>query len=61
MNESFQGFRNGHYDDQGRWQRTKFCFRSCGHRCDCGPPGNRWYDEKFDKSKKAAVPAGEQS
>jgi len=29
---------NGHYDEDGVWQRFKFCFVSCGDRCDCMPP-----------------------
>ncbi len=29
---------NGHYDEQGYWQRDKYCFVYCGDRCDCGPP-----------------------
>jgi len=29
----------GHYDENGTWVRTKFCFISCGDRCDCTPPG----------------------
>lgn len=31
-------WRYGYYDNNGHWQRTKFCFVSCGDRCDCGPP-----------------------
>lgn len=42
---------NGYYDERGHWQRTKFCFMSCGHRCDCGPPGGLWYSAAHDKSK----------
>lgn len=28
----------GHYDANGQWVQTKFCFFSCGDRCDCMPP-----------------------
>jgi len=31
--------RDGHYDEKGTWQRTKFCFVDCGARCTCSPPG----------------------
>ena len=30
--------RAGYYDEEGHWIRTKYCFVSCGARCDCGPP-----------------------
>ena len=42
---------DGYYDDNGRWQRTKFCFVSCGDRCTCGPPMGLHYNPMFDKSK----------
>lgn len=30
----------GHYDNNGQWVRTKFCFVYCGpERCNCMPPG----------------------
>lgn len=29
----------GYYDENGTWVQTKFCFISCGERCDCTPPG----------------------
>lgn len=45
---------DGYYDDNGHWQRTKFCFRSCGEACTCGPPMGRWYAAEHDKSKPAA-------
>lgn len=45
-------YRNGYYDDRGFWNRTKFCFMDCRERCDCGPPGNRYYDPAHDKTKK---------
>jgi hypothetical protein len=44
------GHLDGHYDDTGRWKRTKFCFMSCGARCTCGPPGGLYYNPLFDKS-----------
>ncbi len=43
---------NGYYDDTGHWQRTKFCFVSCGARCTCGPPGGVYYNPLYDKSKE---------
>jgi hypothetical protein len=43
---------NGHYDENGRWQRTKFCLMSCGSACDCGPPHGIWYNPKYDLNKK---------
>jgi len=33
--------RDGYYDDNGHWQRTKFCFAACVN-CTCGPPGGMW-------------------
>ncbi len=42
-------FLNGFYDNSGRWQRTKFCFVSCGQRCDCGPPCGLSYSAEHDK------------
>lgn len=29
---------DGYYDENGVWQRTKFCFVDCGERCTCKPP-----------------------
>ncbi len=46
------GGRDGHYDDKGQWQRTKFCFMSCGDRCTCGPPNGMYYSPIHDKSKE---------
>lgn len=34
---------DGYYDENGDWQRTKFCFVSCGDRCTCKPPGGIWH------------------
>lgn len=39
----------GHYDDHGNWKRTKHCARSCGKRCDCGPPNGEYYSAKYDQ------------
>lgn len=44
--------RDGYYDDQGQWQRTKFCFRSCGERCTCMPLDGKMYSEQHDKRKQ---------
>lgn len=43
--------RDGYYDEQGNWQRTKFCFRYCGPSCTCGPPLGQYYSEAHDKTK----------
>lgn len=43
---------NGYYDEHGNWQRTKFCFMSCGDRCDCGPPGGLYYSAEYDQRLK---------
>ncbi len=51
----YSTFRNGYYDDSGIWRRTKFCFRSCGDRCDCGPPYG-YYNKDHDKSKVKQEP-----
>lgn len=33
------GIAGGHYDKDGHWVRTKFCFLPCPpERCDCMPP-----------------------
>lgn len=39
---------NGYYDDNGNWQKTKYCFQACTH-CNCRPPGNLWYNKAYDK------------
>lgn len=49
---------NGYYDDEGHWQRMKFCFQSCGPACDCGPPGGIWYDARHDVRLAAMMAAG---
>lgn len=46
---SFGIFPGGYYDEQGEWQRSKFCFVDCGDRCICRPPGGLWYDAGRDK------------
>ena len=43
---------DGYYDDEGNWQRTKYCFVSCGERCTCMPPGNLHYSVAHDKRVK---------
>lgn len=45
-------FPDGYYDDNGEWQRTKFCFVACQH-CTCMPPGGRFYSEAHDKRRNA--------
>lgn len=60
LHSGIDGFGlNGHYDDNGSWQRTKFCFVSCGARCDCGPPGGLYYsaahDKRIQQSKEGAA------
>lgn len=44
--------RDGYYDENGYWKRTKYCFMSCGHRCTCSPPGGVFYSAEHDKSKQ---------
>lgn len=44
---------DGYYDDNGEWQRTKFCFVSCGAACTCMPPGGQFYSAEHDKRKGA--------
>ena len=34
--------RDGYYDDNGHWQRTKLCLVDCGENCTCRPPGGMW-------------------
>lgn len=47
----FPDHSGGYYDDTGHWQRAKFCFVSCGARCNCMPPMGQDYNPLFDKSK----------
>lgn len=42
--------RDGFYDDQGNWQRTKFCFVDCGDRCTCKPPLGIWRADSAPKN-----------
>ncbi len=54
-----QRFRDGYYDDSGRWRATKHCFLSCGDRCTCRPPMGRYQlppeeVERRQAEKKAA-------
>jgi hypothetical protein len=46
----------GYYDDEGNWQRRKYCFRDCGERCTCKPPNGRYYSEAHDKRKNPDPP-----
>ena len=32
----------GYYDENGIWQRQKFCTVSCGALCDCMPPNGQF-------------------
>ncbi len=48
-------YRNGYYDDIGNWHSTKHCFRDCGTRCDCKPPGNLYYSKAHDKREAAPI------
>jgi hypothetical protein len=48
---------DGYYDDNGEWQRTKYCFVSCGAQCTCGPPGGIWYSAVHDR-RLAGTSAG---
>lgn len=43
--------RDGYYDEEGWWQRTKFCFVSCGARCTCMPPAG-YYNAAYDKRRE---------
>jgi len=40
---------NGYYDEEGNWQRTKFCFVDCGENCTCQPPMGLHYSRAHDK------------
>lgn len=42
-------FPDGYYDDNGEWQRTKYCFMSCGAACTCMPPFGQHYSAAHDK------------
>jgi hypothetical protein len=42
-------FPDGYYDNHGEWQRTKFCFVSCGSNCTCMPPMGQFYSKAHDK------------
>ncbi len=43
---------DGHYDDEGMWQRAKFCFIDCGASCTCKPPSGQYYSEAHDRRKQ---------
>ena len=47
--------RNGYYDHDGQWQRTKYCFTDCGSRCDCGPPFGQHYNIATDTRLQRAA------
>jgi hypothetical protein len=34
---------DGYYDEDGHWQRTKFCFTDCGENCTCSPPSGAFF------------------
>lgn len=54
MCQNFPTHADGYYDDTGQWQRTKFCFTSCGARCTCLPPNGQSYSAAHDKRLKDA-------
>lgn len=41
--------RDGHYDENGDWQREKYCFVSCEERCTCTPPNGIWHIDVTEK------------
>lgn len=49
---------NGYYDENGNWQRTKFCFMACRH-CDCMPPSGLHYSAAHDKRLKKLDPTSD--
>lgn len=49
------GSIDGYYDDCGNWNRTKYCFISCGARCTCMPPMGLSYDPARDKRNWAVT------
>jgi hypothetical protein len=53
-------FLNGAYDEEGHWQRTKFCFMACPN-CDCGPPGGLIYNAAYDKRLQQPKPQPEEA
>ena len=44
--------RDGYYDENGNWQRSKFCFMTC-HDCTCLPPLGIYYDQSKDTRRKS--------
>jgi hypothetical protein len=42
---------NGYYDENGQWNRTKYCLVYCGASCDCGPPNGLNYSPEHDKHR----------
>lgn len=48
-------FPDGYYDDNGDWQRSKFCFVSCGVACTCMPPFGAFYSAAHDKRAGVAL------
>jgi hypothetical protein len=49
---SLIGHRDGYYDKDGQWQRTKFCFVYCGERCTCSPPNGIYNIKMKDEIEK---------
>ena len=43
----------GHYNEEGKWIRTKFCFLPCYERCNCQPP-NGVYQLPDSQTKEEA-------
>ena len=48
-------FPDGYYDDNGEWQRTKFCHVSCGTECTCMPPFGAFYSAAHDKRRQGTT------
>lgn len=44
--------RDGYYDENGNWKRTKLCFMHCGSRCTCSPPGGIYFRPPEEKKVK---------
>lgn len=39
--------RDGYYDADGNWQRTRYCFVACPpDKCTCKPPGGIWHKKQ---------------
>jgi hypothetical protein len=49
------GIPGGHYDKEGKWARTKFCFVACPPDvCTCIEPHLRWINDIDWLKKKIA-------